>query len=354
MHSFLAVVLVLGVLIAFHEMGHFLMARVLGIGVKTFSVGFGPRLLGFRGKLTDYRLSIIPLGGFVSLVGESEEGEIPERFEERHSFMKRPAWQRMLVVLAGPLFNVVLAMLIYWGLFWAQGQYELLPVVGEVRAESPAQVAGMEAGDRILAIDGQDIRFWREMAALIESSEGRTLAMVVQRGGRELELNVTPKVDVRKNLFGEDIRTPLIGISSAGETMVIPLDGGSSFLAGARQTWDMVSLTAVGFWKIIQGIVPLDNVGGPIMIAQLVSEQAKRNISDLLFLTALISVNLGLLNLLPIPVLDGGHILFYGIEAVTRRPVNAKVREVTTRIGLTFLILLMLLAIYNDLQRTLP
>ncbi len=354
MQSVFAVLLVLGLLIAFHELGHFLVARLFGIGVKVFSLGFPPKLLAFQWGQTQYRLSLLPLGGYVQLVGESKGDDVPEGFTREQSFMLRPAWQRMLVVVAGPLFNFFLAWFIYWGVFWAQGAVEMLPVVGEIRQDSPAMTAGVREGDRILAIDGKETRYWREMAAVIGASEGQTLVLTVQRDGATLDIPVEPQLSVHKNLFGEEIKTPLIGVTSAGETVTIPLGGGSAAKEAVVQTWEIIKLTGQGFLKIIERVIPLDNVGGPILIVQMVHEQASRGFTNLLVLTALISINLGLINLLPIPVLDGGHILFYSIESVSGRPVPERIQELTTKAGLVFLIMLMVLATYNDLQRHFP
>lgn len=353
MSSVLSVLLVLGGLIFFHELGHFLVARVFGMGVQTFSLGFGPRLFGWRRGNTDYRLSLVPLGGYVSLVGESDDAELPAGFEQKHSFSLRPAWQRLLVIAAGPVFNLLLAWFIYWGLFWTHGQFQLAPEVGRVQAESPAAVAGLNAGDRILAIDGAHIQWWDDVVNVVGASKGRELVLSVDRNGTAMSLSVTPEVRSRKNIFGEDERTWLIGIQASGRTVSIPLDGGSALRAGLDQTWRMIVITGQGVKKLFERSVPLDSVGGPIMIAQMVSEQSQQGLGSVLALAALISINLGLLNLLPVPVLDGGHIIFLTLEMVLRRPVNARLRDVTTRIGLAFLLALMLLATYNDITRNL-
>jgi len=354
MQSILAVVVVLGLLIAFHELGHFLVARMLGIGVKVFSIGFPPKLLSFKRGQTHYRLSLLPLGGYVQLVGESREDDLPEGFTLKQSFMHRPAWQRMLVVAAGPVFNFILAMLIYWGVFWAQGMVEMLPVIGEVRDGSPAMEAGLQEGDRVLAIDGQKVDYWRELSSIVSDSEGETLTLTLQRDGQTLEKQVRPKLTVHKNLFGEEIKTPLIGVLAAGKTTTIPLGGGSAAVEAVVQTWEIIKLTGQSFMKIVERVIPLDTVGGPILIVQMVSEQANQGMANLLALTALISINLGLINLLPIPVLDGGHILFFGIESVSGRRVPERIQELTTKLGLALLIMLMILATYNDLQRHFP
>lgn len=355
MQTLLAVVVVLGLLIAFHELGHFLVARLLGIGVKVFSIGFPPKLLSFQRGQTQYRLSLLPLGGYVQLVGESKADEIPEGFTLEQSFMNRPAWQRMLVVAAGPVFNIILALFIYWGLFWSQGLYETLPVIGKVTDDSPALEAGLQEGDRVLSIDGRNIETWSELADTVGASEGKELHLEVQRGRETLPVEVSPRLQVTKSIFGEEIKRYLLGIaSSPKDVRHIPVGPLESARAAVLKTWDTTKIIGLSFMKIIERVIPLESVGGPILIVQMVSQQASQGLSSLLALTALISINLGLLNLLPIPVLDGGHILFYGLETIAGRPIPERIQELTTKAGLAFLIILMVLATYNDLQRHFP
>lgn len=352
MQGTIAVILVLGALIFFHELGHFIVARLLGVGVKAFSLGFGPKLIGFRMGLTDYKLSLIPLGGYVSLLGEGgDEEDLPPGFTREQSFALRPPLHRMLVVAAGPVFNFVLAWFILWGLFFAEGKMDLKPVVGTVQANSAAEVAGLQPGDTVTAIDGRSITFWKEMTAVIQKSEGRTLTFTVDRDGSLTDVAVTPRLAENTNIFGETVRTPMVGIGSRGDVISIPLGFGQSMIEGGRQTWDYIVVTLQALFKIVARTIPLDTVGGPIMIAQLVSDGARQGLASVLFLTAVISVNLGLINLFPIPVLDGGHILFCGLEMIFRRPVPERWQIVTTRLGIIFLVMLMGLAIFNDLYR---
>lgn len=353
MQSVAAFIIVLGVLIAFHELGHFLVAKALGLGVKTYSLGFGPKILARRYGRTEYRLSWIPLGGYVSLVGEREDEQLEEGFTAKEHFNHRPAWHRILVVLAGPVFNVILAWLLFWGLFWAQGMYEPLPVIGDVRAESPAAEAGIEVGDHILSINGQSIATWSDLSDAIAASEGDAITMTLERNDQIIEKNLEPELMTRPNLFGEEEKSYLIGIVGSGDYRVEPLGGGAAAVESVRRTWEIVSLTVQGFVKLIERVIPLDTVGGPIMIAQLVSQQAEQGFGNLIALTALISVNLAIINLLPIPVLDGGHILFLVVEMIRRKPVSPRVQELTFKIGFALLITLMVLATYNDIVRIL-
>lgn len=351
MQGAIAVVVVLGALIFFHELGHFIAARLLGVGVTTFSLGFGPKLASFVRGGTEYRLSAIPLGGYVAMVGERPDEELPEEFDESVSFQHRPAWQRTLVVAAGPVFNFLLAWLIYFGLLLVQGQFILKPIVGQVMDDSPAMHAGLHTGDEITAVDAAPIGAWDEMVERIVGSNGSPMVFTVRRDGALLELTVTPEIRTRQNIFGEEISVPMVGIGPKGEIMVLEQSTGQAIVGGFQDTWRGVSLMAQSVVKLVTGAVPLDQVGGPIMIAQLVSEQTKEGLANLLYLTAFISVNLGFLNLLPIPVLDGGHILFNFMEMVMRRPVPDRIQAVTMRIGMALLVGLMILATYNDIHR---
>ncbi len=351
MQGALAVVVVLGALIFFHELGHFIVARLLGVGVTTFSLGFGPKLAAFTRGGTEYRLSAVPLGGYVAMVGEQPGQDLPQDFDESASFQHRPAWQRTLVVAAGPVFNFLLAWLIYFGLLWAQGQFILKPIVGEVMDGSPAMSAGLLTGDEVAAVDTAPIGSWDEMVKHIVGNKGGPMVFSVRRDGSLLDLTVTPEIKTRQNIFGEEVSVPMVGIGPKGEVLILEQNMGQALAGGLLDTWRGVSLMAQSVVKLVTGAVPLDQVGGPIMIAQLVSQQTKEGLASLLYLTAFISVNLGFLNLLPIPVLDGGHILFNALEIIMRRPVPERVQAVTMRIGMGLLLALMILATYNDIQR---
>ncbi len=351
--STLAVILVLGGLIFFHELGHFLIARSMDIGVTTFSLGFGPGIWKTTWGQTEYRLSAFPLGGYVQLVGEHVEDEVPEGFSQKQHFAGRPPWQRMLVVAAGPVFNFILAWFIYWGIFWMQGQTVLLPHIGQVQAESPAQRAGIMANDVVTAVNDLPAASWQDLAQAIRSSKGDPLRLAILRDGEHHSISVTPHLQEHTTIFGETKLVPMLGIMAAGHTTTLPLSIFEAAAAGADQTWELSKLTIQGLVKLVERVIPLDTIGGPIMIAQMVGQQAHEGITNLLAITALISINLGLLNLLPIPVLDGGHILFCAIEWMRRRPLDERLQHITMRIGLTFLLALMGLAIFNDIWRSL-
>ena len=348
--SALAIVLALGGLIFFHELGHFAVARVFGMGVKAFSLGFGPKLFGFTSGNTDYKVSLIPLGGYVALAGE--QGEEEEDFPEDQLFSNRPAWQRMCVVAAGPIFNFLLAFLIYWVLALGQGQGIILPTVGGVLADSPAASAGFKLDDHIKSIDGTPIDSWSKMVTTIREGGEKTLEFVVERQGETLTLHVTPEVNTVKNLFGEEVTVPMVGISQGGRVEYKPVDG-IGFQVALVQTWNMSKLVVKGFVSIIERLIPVDNIGGPIMLAQMVHHSAQSGIFDLLAMVAMISINLAIINLLPIPVLDGGHIVYFLLEMIFRRPVSEKWKGIATRIGILILLMLMSLAIFNDVRRLL-
>ncbi len=351
MISVIAIILVLGVLIFFHELGHFLVAKGFGIGVKTFSLGFGYKIFGFTRGQTEYRLSAVPLGGYVHLVGESPDADLPEGFDEKQSFAQRPPWQRMLVVAAGPVFNFLLAWFIYSMLFLFIGQQAMLPQVGEVQENTPAYEAGLQTGDRILSVNGQDIDYWEEMAGFVRDSHGQELQLEVQREQQTLQVALKPELQRTENIFGEEVEVARIGVVASGETKSIDMGPLQSAWGGLAHTGELIKLTVVGIGKLIAQVVPMDQLGGPILIAQLVSEQAERGFADVLALTAVISINLGLINLLPIPVLDGGHLLFYTLETIMGRPIHPKWRERATKAGLFMILGIMFLAIYNDVFR---
>lgn len=351
MQGALAVVLVLGALIFFHELGHFLVARVLGIGVKTFSLGFGPKLFGVKKGPTDYQLSAVPLGGYVQLVGEGPDEELPEGFAEHESFALRPPLHRMAVVAAGPIFNFVLAWAVLFGVYAGAGKTELATTVGTVQEDSAAEAGGIQVGDHIVGIDGTPVHFWSQMTERIGAHDGGSMTVTVERDGETVTLDVTPRMAERKSIFGETITTPMLGVASAGEVTTLPMGVGEAVVAGAADTWGYIKLTVQALWKIIERVIPLETVGGPIMIAQLVSQGAEQGLVSVLMLTAIISVNLGLINLFPIPVLDGGHILFCAFEMVAGRPLPLRWQAMTQRLGIVFLVFLMGMAIFNDLMR---
>ena len=345
-----AFIIVLGVLIFFHEFGHFLIARLFGVGVEKFSLGFGPRLIGKKIGITDYRLSAIPLGGYVKMVGEEPDAEI-DPADLPLSFTHKPVVQRMLIVAAGPVFNILLAVLIFFGIFWASGTFIMKPSIGSVRAGSPAAAAGLMKGDLITVINGIQINSWDEMAEIINASEGHTLSLSVRRQESTLDFSIAPEKVPTQNIFGEEIQRHVIGIEASRESYSKEMNPFEAFTESLRQSYRVIELMVVIIAKLIKGDISTDTLGGPIMIAQMAGDSAKAGVGSLIFFIALISINLAIINLLPIPVLDGGHLLFFLIEAIKGSPVSIKVREVAQQVGLFILILLMILVFYNDIHR---
>jgi regulator of sigma E protease len=347
-----AVVLVFGGLILFHELGHFIAARAMGIGVKTFSLGFGPVLFSFARGKTVWQLAALPLGGFVSLVGETDSAEIPEGFSEEESFALRPARQRFLVIAAGPLFNLVLAWLICWGLLYVNGRNFVPPVVGGIIEGGAAASSPLRVGDRILSIDGTAVHRWLDIAPLIRQAGERDVVVAAQRpDGSSAVFSLMPRPLPAVDTDGKGTRPLGLGIRAAGETEHEELSFLQSLPGGLAEAGSMAAYTWNALADIVSRRVSFDNVGGPILIAQAIYKQADRGAADVLMLAALISVNLGILNLLPIPVLDGGHLLFLSAEMATRRKVPEHVREKAVLAGLALLVALVGAATFNDLTR---
>jgi regulator of sigma E protease len=347
-----AFIIVLGVLIFFHEFGHFLIARLFGVGVEKFSLGFGPRLLGKKIGITDYRISAIPLGGYVKMIGEEPDAKI-DPVDIPLSFTHKHVVKRMLIVAAGPFFNILLAIIIFFGMFYVTGMFILKPSVGTVKEGSPAFSAGIQKDDLITAINGSEISSWDQMAEIINASRGKPIRLSLRRHEGMQDVTIQPELVATQNIFGEDIQRYVIGITASGASYAKNLTLVEAFTESLIQSYRVCELMVVIIAKLIKGDISTDTLGGPIMIAQMAGDSAKAGIGSLISFIALISINLAIINLLPIPVLDGGHLLFFFIEAVKGQPVSVKVREVAQQIGLFILILLMILVFYNDITRIL-
>lgn len=348
--NIIAFVIVLGVLIFAHELGHFLLAKLMGVGVEKFSLGFGPKIVSKKIGMTEYMISALPLGGYVKMVGEEPDAELDDSLVPL-SFSHKGLFKRSLIVLAGPAFNLLLSVVIFFVFFQVSGLPIMKPEVGEVREGMPAYEGGIRPGDYIVSIDGKPVRQWDEMSALIKQSGGRTLHIKILRNSTSVSVKIVPKLVSSQNLFGEQIDKYVIGITATGAFSIKRLNPFQAAAEGVSQTWQIAKLTVLAVGKIISGAISAKTLGGPIMIAQLAGQQAKAGVIPLIFFIALLSVNLGIINLLPIPVLDGGHLLFFFIEAVSRKPVNLKVREVAQQVGVFVLFLLMIFVFYNDIVR---
>lgn len=345
-----ALVVVLGVLIFFHELGHFLVARLFGVGVEKFSLGFGPRLIGKKIGITDYLISAIPLGGYVKMVGEEPDAELAPA-DIPISFTHKNVWKRILIVAAGPFFNIILAVIIFFCIFQISGMFILKPSLGEVQEGTPAYSGGLRKGDIITSIDGVDLSTWDEMAEIITASKGKLLAMSVRRKDTILAVNITPELKIFKNIFNEDVERYVIGITASGDGFSKDLNIFQSLSESIIQTYKITVMTIKGVVKLLQGAISPKTLSGPIMIAQMAGDQAREGAINLIFFIALISINLGILNFLPIPVLDGGHLVFFFIEAVKGSPVSTRVRTIAQQAGIFVLISLMIYVFYNDIAR---
>jgi regulator of sigma E protease len=284
------------------------------------------------------------------MIGEEPDAEVsPE--DMAISFTHKHVLKRMCIVAAGPIFNILLAVIIFFGIFLISGAMILKPAVGTVRDGSPALKAGLKAGDLITSIDGVAVSNWEDMTEIIGASKGKTLEIGVQRTGSDRVFRVTPELVPAKNLFGEDIERFIIGISASGDVYTRELNIFQALVESLKQTYTIVELMVVIIGKLITGDISADTIGGPIMIAKMAGDQAKAGIGNLIFFIALISVNLAIINLVPIPILDGGHLLFFFIELIKGRPVNLKIREIAQQIGLFIILLLVVLVFYNDIFR---
>ncbi|MBF0228696.1 MAG: RIP metalloprotease RseP [Desulfamplus sp.] len=350
-HSIFAFVVVLGILVFVHELGHFLLARFFGVGVETFSLGFGPKIYKKKIGLTEYCISLIPLGGYVKMVGEEPNQPIEPKDIDL-SFSHKKLFQKAVIVAAGPIFNFLLAFLIFYVIAQFSGMYILKPVVGNVGDNTPAKAAGVVTGDIVKSVQDKPVESWDDMVEIIGNSTGEPLKIVILRNGELLTLMIKPELKVTKNIFGEDTNKYMIGISAkSGEVQHIPLNPFQALAEGVKQTWRISSLTILSVIKIFQGTVPTDTLGGPIMIAQMAGEQAKEGMINLAFFIAMLSINLGIINLFPVPVLDGGHLLFFGVEAITGKATSDKVREKANQVGIALLVALMVFVFYNDIVR---
>jgi regulator of sigma E protease len=347
-YSIGAALLGLGVLIVFHEFGHFLIAKLSGVGVLTFSVGFGPKLWVKKKGETEYALSAFPLGGYVKMVGEDPEEEVQQSDIDR-SFAHKGLLSRIAIVAAGPGFNLLLAIILLMVVFLFYGVPILSTQVGGVETGSPAERAGIRKGDVIVSVNGQAVREWDELSRGIKESQGKPLTVQIRRESQDVTVTVEPTKKEGRNIFGETRDEWMIGIGSQ-----VSIEKGNPRLAIVRafqQTYDYAKLTLVALYKMIKGDVSPRNLGGPILIAQMAGQQAQEGLGSFLAFIAVLSINLGVLNLLPIPVLDGGHLLFFLVESVIGRPVALRHREMAQQVGIFLLMLLMIYAFYNDIAR---
>ncbi|EAU42774.1 peptidase M50, putative membrane-associated zinc metallopeptidase [Fulvimarina pelagi HTCC2506] len=353
---------VLTVIVFFHELGHYLVGRWCGIRSLAFSVGFGPELLGVTDKRgTRWKLSAIPLGGYVKFFGDESAASTPDREavsamnadERREAFPTASVGRRAATVAAGPIANFILAIVIFAAVAFVNGRTVADPIVADVVAGSPAEAAGFEAGDRIDAVDGNPITYFSDLQNYVSGHGEQPIVVTVDRGGRTLDLDVTPRIEERDDGFGKTYNVPVIGIIASGDASSFrteELGPLQAFGYGVEQTWFVTTRTVDFIGQVITGRQNADQIGGPIRIAQVSGEVSNLGLGALLNLAALLSVSIGLLNLLPIPMLDGGHLLFYAFEAIRGKPLSENVQEVGFRIGLALVMMLMVFAFWNDLS----
>lgn len=363
--SFLAVLLpflfVLTVVVFIHELGHFLVARWCGVKVQAFSIGFGREIWGFYDRHgTRWRLAWIPLGGYVKFVDDENGASVPSRDalqrmspEERQgAFQSKSLGQRAAIVAAGPIANFLLAIVIFAGIFSIVGVQITTAKIDEVIADGPAARAGFQAGDVIVGIDGQPIESFQEMQRIVSTSADQPLSFEIERGGLRMTLSATPDRREHEDRFGNKIRLGVIGIRRTMQAQDLEYQRHGvlkSIALGVRETHFVISRT-LGYLKdVVMGRESADQLGGPIRIAEVSGQVASSGFIPLLNLTAILSVSIGLLNLFPIPLLDGGHLLFYLMEAIRRKPLSERTQEIGFRIGLSLVLMLMIYATFNDL-----
>ena len=354
-------VFVLSIVVFFHELGHFLVARLCGVRILAFSIGFGPEIVGFYDRYgTRWKISIIPLGGYVKFFGDESAASTPDKArisnmdegERAESFIFQPVVKRAAIVAAGPIANFLLAIVIFSGIFMLFGMQTMSPRVDEVQPDSPAAAAGFQPGDMVLSIGGEKIDSFADMQRIVSDSAGDRLDIKVERSGKEVDLKATPELREEKDIFGNVHRIGLLGIKRSpapGDVKYQPVSPPRAVLLGTQETWFVVDKTLNYIGKVIIGRESANQLGGPIRIAQMSGQVASVSWVALIHMAAVLSVSIGLLNLFPIPLLDGGHLLFYAIEAMRGRPLSERAQEVGFRIGFAIVLMLMIFATFNDI-----
>lgn len=351
--TILATLIVIGVLVYIHELGHFLAARAMGVRVEIFSFGFGPKLFGITLGETEYRISLIPLGGYVKLYGEHPE-TLPGVAEPEKAFAFKSPLQKILIVVAGPLANFLFAFLAFFFIFLTIGKTYTPPIVGEVLKDSPAEKAGLKKGDEILELNGKKIKSFEDLLFELRKKENITeIELKVKRGEEILSFRLTPNFIEGSNIFGKKTRIPVIGIRSTSEQIHEKVDPLTALYFSAKKVNDFTALTIVAIYKLLTGELPFSTLGGPITIGKYAGDSAKLGLFAFISFMALLSINLAVLNLLPLPMLDGGHIVIFVIEALRGRPLSLKTQELIFKIGLIIIIALSVAVFYNDILRLL-
>lgn len=352
---------VLTIVVFVHEMGHYLVGRWCGIGVKAFSIGFGPELLGFNDRRgTRWKLCAIPLGGYVKFVGDMSVTSKPDSSEDDNlspderkiAFHTQPVWKRAATVFAGPLFNFLLTIAVFTVLFSAYGRYVMEPTVAEVRAASPAANAGIQPGDRFVSVDGQPVETFSDVQRIVSGRGGDPLTFVMMRDGKEVSVTATPEMMEQKDALGNSVKVAVIGVvnnEELGQPRLISYSPGGAFVQAVSETGHIIERTGQFLKRFVVGREDKCQLGGPVKIADMAGKAAQLGFVWLVQLVALLSVGIGFLNLLPIPPLDGGHLAFYAVEAVIRRPVSERAMEAVYRVGMILVLAFMGFVFWNDL-----
>jgi regulator of sigma E protease len=352
---------VLTVVVFVHEMGHYLVGRWCGIGVRAFSIGFGPELVGFDDRHgTRWKLSAIPLGGYVKFVGDINATSTPDageidalsETEKKVAFHTQPVWKRALTVVAGPAFNFLLAIAVYAVLFTIYGKTVMEPVVAEVRPESPAAAAGFLPGDRFVSVDGTPVESFSDVQRLVSGRAGDPIVFVLSREPGNVTLTATPEVMEQTDALGNVIKIGVIGVVNtveSGQPRLVTFTPGEALVEAVYDTGHVIARTGQFLQRFVVGREDKCQLGGPVKIAKISGQAAKLGFDWLVQLVAMLSVGIGILNLLPIPPLDGGHLVFYGLEALKGRPVSERAMEAVYRVGMLLVLAFMGFVFWNDL-----
>ena len=360
-----AFVFLITLVVFFHELGHFLMARACGVAVETFSIGFGGEIFGWNDrKGTRWKISWLPLGGYVKFLGDENAASTPDReriakmdeAERSNAFPLKPLYQRALVVVAGPVANFILAIVVFTLLYTFVGAKALSTTVGSVTPNSPAAMAGIKPGDKITAVNGRSVKlFYGELQGIVQASKGKRLAFSIERNGRPMVLEIEPRKIEVSNIYGGSQKAMAIGVGPAEDTpentVFIPVPVATAPLAAVAQTWFIVDASLTSVWRMVSHQANANQLTGVVGIAGVSKRAASHGFYDLIYLVAFISVSIGLINLFPIPLLDGGHLLYYGCEVVLGRPLGERAQDVGFRVGLALVVCLFIFLTWNDLVR---
>lgn len=354
-----AFLFVLGLIVFIHEYGHYIIAKLCGVKITTFSIGFGKEIYGWDDKSgTRWKISAIPLGGYVKMFGDASAASTPDsgllenmsEEERKGAFHFKPLYQKMLVVAAGPIANFLLSIAIFTYFIMANGIVSVEPVIGKIVADSPAYEAGLEVGDRITKIDGAEIKSFNDISFALSTNLGTPVKTEIKRENQIIELTITPRMFEDEDGLGNKITRPLIGIKSGDFTHTY-LNFPQAVGEATVKTYKLCEATLKVIGQMITGKRDANDLKGPIGIAQLSGQAAEKGVNTLLWLMALISANLGLMNLLPVPVLDGGHLVYYTVEAIRGRPLAEKIQEYGFRVGFALITMLMAFTIINDVKK---